>query len=215
MSKYLDEFLIPFGKGDKQGCVEFVLDKLSKGEVSVLSLYEDILKPALNDQVCDLKEKKLCVWKEHIRSAIVRTIIENCYSYVLREKANIGKAQKGMVAVICPDGEYHELGALMVSDYFTLCGYQSIFIGSSTPKEDFLDVIDEIKPDFIAVSVTNYYNLVSAKKTIGSIRAKSKHKVKIVVGGNAFLNNPEVYREIGADALVNTYDEVCKLMGRE
>jgi methanogenic corrinoid protein MtbC1 len=197
---------------DRYACINYVTDALLKGRVNIADLYENILKPALNNIECKVGDKKVCIWKEHVRSSIVRSVIECCYPYVIKERdlCNVPKRNQ-YVVVLCPDGEYHELGARMVSDFFTICGFDSIFIGSSTPKEELFNILDSINPIYIALSITNYYNLVSAKKTISEIRKKAHKELKIIVGGNAFLRNPDAYREIGADALVNTFKDIKAL----
>ncbi len=212
MEKYLDEFLDYLEKEDRYSCIKYVNDALSSGKFNIVDLYEKILKPSLNNIECNLKDKKLCIWKEHVRSSIVRTIIENCYSYVINER-NLDKSPKktGKVVVFCPDGEYHEIGARIVSDFFTLCGYDSIFIGSSTPKEEFISILDVLNPRYIAISVTNYYNLVAAKKAITEIRKTASGNLKILVGGNAFVRNPEAYKEIGADGFIDTFSDIKAL----
>lgn len=212
MKSLYEAFLESFIACDKEACVKFAMDKLQDGSLQILSLYEDILKPALNNQTCHHQDKKLCIWKEHVRSAIVRTIIECAYPFVMAEKARINPGTRGHAAVVCPDGEYHELGARMAADYLTLVGFETLFIGGSTPKDEFIEVIAATGPDVIAISVTNYYNLVSAKKTIQTIRAKcTNYPVRIVVGGNAFQNHPHTAEEIGADRLVQSFSDIQKL----
>lgn len=206
-----EEFLSYLKMEDKERCINFALDKLSRGELGVVTLYTEVIGPALNNIVCHNDVDNLCVWREHTRSSIVRTIIECCYPYVIRERdEGIGIKIKGKVVVLCPEGEHHELGARMVNDFFTLGGYSATFVGANVPREEFLDISHVINPDYIAISVTNYYNIVSAKKTIERIRAFNP-RVKILVGGNAFLGNPNSYKDIGADMLLNTYQDIVKL----
>lgn len=63
---------------------------------------------------------------------------------------------------------------------------------------------------FLALSVTNYFNIVSAKRTIDAIRANAQEMPLIVVGGNAFVNNSDV-NEIGADKYLQTYEDIAAL----
>lgn len=197
---------------NKEECVSIVLKELECENITIPILYDEVLKPALNSISDEKKPQELQIWREHVRSSIVRTIIECSYPYIIKEKNKLysGKS-KGTVAVICPDGEYHEIGAKMVSDFFDLAGYNSIFVGSSTPKQEFLDVVNNIKPKYIAISVTNYFNLVATKKIIHSIKDKRLLDTKIIVGGNAFKNNSKAHIEIGADIKISTYDEILNL----
>jgi len=212
MDKLYTELLDVLEKEDRYASIKFVTDALTSEKIGIVDMYEKILGPAMNKLECKLSEQKLCIWKEHVRSSIMRSIIECCYPFVIKERDSIGSGKnKGKAIVFCPDGEYHEIGARMVSDFFTMCGFESIFIGSSTPKEEFINILDVLEPTCIAISVTNYYNLVSAKRTIAEIRKSAKKDMKIVAGGNAFIKNTQAYKEIGADAMVNTFEDIKAL----
>lgn len=213
MNVQYTEFFQHFEKSDKEACVKIALDWLSSKTLDVLGLYEDVLKAALNQMTCNIAEKELCIWKEHVSTAIIRTIIECAYPYVIEERdARGNKVSGGKAAVICPDGEYHEIGARIATDYFTILGYDAVFVGSSTPKEELLHAVRSLKPDILAVSVTNYYNLVAAKKTIEAIRSKTTEKIYVIAGGQAFANNPDAVGEIGADRFIQSFsdlEEIC------
>lgn len=211
------EFVDALAQADKERCVHLALSLLGSEVVDVETLYTDFLTQAINDLSCSTADgEELCIWKEHARSAIVRTIIECAYTFVLRERQGVSVSTDGPsgdhhpVIVMCPEGELHELGARMVADYFTIAGYDTTFVGSSTPREDFLGAVAELKPVYVAVSVTNYFNLIEAKKAIALIRETSPG-TKVLVGGNAFRRNPEAAASVGADLLIHTSDDIRAL----
>lgn len=208
MSNIYKEFMQYMENEDKERALSFVLELLNSGKIDIPTLYTEILTPSLNNMNCNVETKGICIWKEHIRSSIIRTILECCYPYVARaSKSKTLNNEK--VIIVCPSEEYHELGARMVADFFTICGYNSIFVGSNTPQNDFLNAIDVINPKYIAISVSNYYNLVFAKKVISRIREKTLNKdFKIIVGGYAFQENPDLYKEIGADIQANSFKQI-------
>lgn len=203
-----EEFLALLEAEDKSGAVRYALGLLDSGRMDVQTLYAQILTPALNQMQCRISDKKLCIWKEHVRTAIVRTIVECCYPYVLREREQRGGAVKKTAVVICPPEEYHEMGARMVADFFTLCGYHAIFVGSNTPYEDFYNAADVIKPDIIAISITNYYTLVVSKKIIADLKALLGDSVKIIVGGYAVPENSGNFQALGADYWAETFEDI-------
>ncbi len=213
MHPFYNEFLSYLREENKEKCVNFILDKLEKKQIKIVELYDEILAPSLNTMFCDKKEEKLCIWKEHVRTYIIRTILECCYPYIVKERKEKGISPKNeKIVVVCPSDEFHEMGARMIVDFFTLLGFESIFVGANTPKSEIETAIQQIKPKFVAISVTNYYNLVEAEKAIKLIRDKVKFNGKIIVGGTAFKNNPEVYRKIGADYYLQTFDEIKKIV---
>jgi MerR family transcriptional regulator, light-induced transcriptional regulator len=214
MHSFSEAFREALENEDKARCVKLAFDELSSGRIGLVDLYMTILAPALNSIGCDTGKKDLCIWKEHIRTSIVRSVIENSYIFVQREKEENGIKDNGYkVFVVCPDGEYHEIGARMAADFFELNGFDTVFVGSSTPSSEFLNILDSIKPDFIAISVTNYYNIVSAKRTIELIRQKSDHDIRIIAGGSAFNARKDLYKETGADHLLQTFDDIKKFAG--
>lgn len=215
MNQIYNEFNQAFEKENKEEAVLFVLEKLQKKEIDVIELYSEILTPILNEMKCELEEKHICIWKEHVKTAIVRTIVECCYPYVIEKRLELNYPQRGIAVILCPPEEYHDLGARMVSDFFTICGAQSIFVGSNTPFNDFYNAIDIIKPAYVVISVSNYYNLVVTKKIIEKVKGAIVHPVKIIVGGNVFNSNPEEYKTVGADYYAHTFEDIQNIVSSE
>lgn len=213
MEQFYKEFYDLLRQEEKEKAVKFAIKHIDKitTEKQLVEFYTDVLERSLDEMTCDLNDKKLCIWKEHIRSSIIRTILENTYPKLMELKNKFNPNCLGNVCIICPDGEYHEIGARMVSDFFNLAGYNSIYVGSSIPKDDFVDAINDIRPNIVAISITNYYNIVTAKRMIEALRRKVNYPLIIVAGGNAFENNPLAYKDIGADMLLKTYEEIKNL----
>ncbi len=208
MQEMFDQFLVAFRNSDKQQCVSLAMKWLQDRRIDSISLYEKILSPALATIECDEAAKEQSIWKEHIKTAIIRTIVECSYPYVLDEKTvEFGTEWKGKVAVFCPDGEYHELGARMVSDFFTRLGYQSSFVGKSTPKEEILNLVRSLQPDCLAMSVTNVYNLVAAKKTIDYLK-KQGVELPVYIGGAALTHNDDAFQNESGLILIQTFSQL-------
>lgn len=210
MHRFYKEFIEILETENREASLQFVLSKLERKEVDIVTLYTQLLAPSLNTMVHD-KEDLTFIWREHIRSSIIRTIIENCYPYVIKERDERYKVKTDKrVAVVCPSEELHELGARMATDFFTLLGFDGIFVGSNTPKEEYLQAMKKIKLDYIAISVSGSYNLIAARNTIEKIR-EANLGVSILVGGNAFQGSDTTYKMIGADKLINTIEDIRKL----
>lgn len=210
-----DEFLTHLEKEDRQQCVDFALSKLSNKELDLVTLYDEILAPSMRESFNRVKHREICVWEEHVRSSIVRTVIECCYPYVIKERDERYRSPlAGSVIVFCPTEEYHELGARMVADFFTLCGFDALFVGANTPQTEIIEAIACVKPKYIGISVTNYYNLVAARKMVqkmGEARKTSGADFKIIAGGQAFERNPNMDKEMGADFFLSTFDDIRRL----
>ncbi len=193
---------------NRNEAVLFALDMLKNAEVTIVDLYEQILAKALQQIDC-IEGDKECIWKEHIETAIVRTIIEVSYPFIIEEQKNISRKDKRIV-VLCPVEEYHEIGAKMAHDFFLLHGYDSIFIGANTPRDVAMDAITFLKPDYLAISVTNMYNVVHAKRIIDEAKALQP-SLKIIAGGVAFYNE-HALESVQADYHLTTFESIKELM---
>ncbi len=202
---------------DKEGCVRYALSLLDSGGADIPSLYEDVLTPAAREQHCLGRERLLCIWEEHIRTSIIRTVLECCYPHLMEERrSRVGDGSRGRTIIVCPAEEYHELGARMTADFFTLCGFDVTFVGANTPQDEIVEAAGALQPEYIGVSVTSPYNLVAARRTLGhlrEVRERSGGTFAIVVGGQAFDADDQRARNMGADALAQTFDDICELTG--
>ena len=113
-------------KEDKDQALLFILDLLDNGE-SIVSVYQNYLIPVLALYECPVKDEEICIWNEHARTSIIRTILESTYQYIIKTKE---KEIKKSIITLCPQEEYHEIGAIIVSHYFSLLGFK-IFLGST------------------------------------------------------------------------------------
>lgn len=199
---------------NKEVAVKASINALKDEKLKVAELYEHILVPALNNIINEYSDDSELIWREHVRSGIIRTIIESAYPYILEERKQV-EVDKGRVIVMCPEYEDHELGAKMVSDFFKLAGYDSTFIGARTPFKTIMQAIQVIRPKYVTFSVTNYYNLISVKKTIQNIKDKINYPLIFIVGGSAFKSNPSVFIEVGADLLLNSFSDIYDLANKE
>ncbi len=215
MHPLYEEFVGHLAREDKPRCVELALSKLSRGEIDIVTLYKDVLGPALNAPTYSAEEGAVRIWEEHVRSSIVRTIVEDCYPFIQREKkARNGAAPRKAVIVVCPTEEFHEIGARMVADYFELAGFDATFVGANTPQEEILEALAVLKPTYVAVSATNTYTLVPARRVLAQLRELRERTgagFKILVGGHAFEKNPALVQEIGADLHLSTFEDIRRL----
>lgn len=177
-TQYLD-------REDKPGAVSYIQKLLSDG-LSPVDLFQDFLVPALANWSCPIEDREACIWKEHARTAIVRTILEMAYPAVAEAKKTVNPVGKSVI-VVCPSEEFHEVGPLIVANYFELAGFEARYIGANTPKDDILSAVKVLKPDYLALSVTSFYNVVQTRKVLEEVLQKHPH-VQLIIGGTAFLH---------------------------
>lgn len=212
IQEYFNEFNKFLNDFNKNMTLEYSMMLLSDGKVTIQELYEEIIAPSLNNIIIRRSEEDSKIWKEHIMSNIVRTVIECAYPFVLKEKEqnkNLHPSKK--VIVICPEDEYHEIGPLIGADFYTILNYEVFYVGCNTPKENFISAINTLNPDIVSISISNPLNLVSLKDIIKTIRNTFSNKVVIVISGSALLHSNKTTEYYGADAQVNTYKDIKAL----
>ncbi len=203
-----EAFYDAFEKLEQEKCIELVNDALKNQSISIEDLYENVLRMSmshLTDVESDVNHK---IWKEHIQSGIIRSVIEMAYPYVLKQR---NKQASKRAAVICPDGEQHELGARMVSDYIRMMGFETFFVGRDTPRKELFDLINSLKLDLIAISVTNYYNLSKAVQMVSFIESNFP-SIKLIVGGKGFEMNPNLFDQNKVE-ITHTYEDIKRVLG--
>ena len=145
-------------------------------------LYQDVLTPLLNK--FDYGTDDTRIIREHIRSSLIRSIVESLYPFVM---ANALPKNGESVLITLPDGEYHEIGARMALDFFEMNGFKAIYTGSNTPAKDILAAIAYQKPTYLAISISNFFNLIKSEQLIKAVQS-TYPAIKILVGGAAFVD---------------------------
>jgi MerR family transcriptional regulator, light-induced transcriptional regulator len=206
--KIYQTFLSLLDKEDKDQTVSYILTMLESNEITLKEIYDELLRPSLVGFTCKEQDEDICIWKEHIRSSIVRTILECTYPYVMKEKAKQNQLQKKII-VVCPREEFHEIGAIIVTHYMNLAGFDAMFIGANTPNDQIVSAIPAFHPDYIAFSVTNFYNIVATKIVTDAITSLYPH-IKIIVGGQAF-QEPSSLKTVKHHYYFGSSDDVFSL----
>jgi methanogenic corrinoid protein MtbC1 len=207
---YFEEFTRLLDAEDKDRAIT-ALDLLAKKTMTLEDLFLQLLAPSLQLFSCPVADKDICIWKEHTRTSIVRTILECTYPFVIKRRQLVSAKNKKVV-VVCPSEEYHEIGAIIVNNFFLLAGFDSQYIGANTPKHDILTAVKALKPDFLALSVTNYYNVIVTKQITEEIRTQYP-EVKIIVGGQAFLQQGAL-TQVKHDFYLKNPEDIGTMFGK-
>lgn len=204
----LSEFKSALDAYDRKRAVHIAVDAIQSKSIDVPTLYEQILAPSLNIISSNQINQEIPIWDEHLRSNIVRTVLENIYPMIEGSDAAFSKS----ALVVCLEEEYHELGARMTADYLTILGFKTYFIGANTPKKEVLLAIEHLSPDLICISVTNYFHLTRLHGLVETIKMLSSDKsIKIAIGGYAVHHSTGVEELVKADFYANSYDDLTKI----
>lgn len=208
------QFAEALSNHDKNRCVDLILGVLKEDRITIPEIYENILAPSLATIASNDKEQEIAIWEEHIRSGIVRTIVELCFPYVKKIQSE-QSVDKPKAIVFCQEEEYHELGARMSTDFLTLLGFDAVFIGANTPKEEVYKAVKALKPVLVSISVTGFYHLSKIEKMIAELKVLVQegqlNTFAIVIGGYAVDHTPNAKTVIHADFFAHSFEELKRV----
>lgn len=205
MMKEYHFFLQLLEQEKKDAVVNYVITLLDTKQITIEELYLEWLSRSLLEFRCKVDDKEVCIWKEHYRTSMIRTIIECTYPYILERLKTTPKIPFKVV-VLTPTQEYHEIGALIITNLMVLLGLDAAFIGANTPKEEIISAVRAFSPDYVAMSVTNPYNLVVTKKITDALK-ETFPTLKVILGGQAFQNY-HTNIDFKVDYIMNQYQDL-------
>jgi len=205
LETYMKTFLGFLKKEDKKQAVRYAIDLLEQKKLTLEQLYLELLAPTLSNFECDIDDQEVCIWKEHIRTSIIRTILETSYLFIIERLQTVEHVDR-TILVLTPAFEYHEIGAIMNAHLMLLQGFDARYIGANTPKDEIMSALRAYEPDFIALSVSNTYNIVVTKRITEEIR-RFFPDVGIILGGRAFFRQGAT-ESLTYDYLLNSLDDL-------
>jgi methanogenic corrinoid protein MtbC1 len=201
-----DDYLAALLAGDATRARWLVDSALEEG-VGVRDLYLEVLAPALEEVGDRWAAGELTVAHEHHASAITQGVLGALAPH-LRVPPSTGR----LAVVACTPGELHALGAQMVADFLEGEGWEVLGLGAATPGADLAALVDDERPDLVALSTAIAGNLEAAADAIARLRELSAPPY-VVVGGHAWAELPDERRaELGADALFADPRGLCALL---
>lgn len=166
--------------GNKRECTAITQELIAQ-KVPVYDLYINLFQASMY-QIGKLWESnKISVAVEHMTTAITEGLLNLVYPIIFSDE-HIDKS----AVIACVPNEYHQLGAKIIADIFELNHWDGYFLGSNTPAQELLRVIDEKRPDLLGLSMSIYFSLPALEQTIQVVKS-SYPELEIIVGGQGFL----------------------------
>lgn len=203
-----DHYLNLLLQSKRQDAYRFIL-RLRKERLSLQDIYLHIFQGSqyLIGQMW--QENKISVAQEHYCTAVTQHIMS-----LLLPDIFLGPKNGLKMLACCTEGELHELGLRMVTDFFEMDGWDTYFIGANTPIESTLDLIRSQRIQLVAISTTMTYHVSKVRTIIARIRASFHHTdLKIIVGGFPFRVSPGLWKQVGADGFGNNAREALYVAG--
>jgi methanogenic corrinoid protein MtbC1 len=167
--------------------------------MSLPSIYLDLLAPAArmlgamwDEDRCSFADVTVAVSRMHQ----VLLHFSPCFCANVAESTE--NAHRALIVPV--PGEQHTFGLFMVVEFFRRAGW-NIWSGSPATPSDLFGVVSANAFELLGYSVAADRHLGQLKEQLSAIRKRSRNpNIKILVGGQAFSDDPELFREVGADA---------------
>lgn len=188
--------------GSRLNCSEIVTSLIGSG-VAIKELYVNLFQHSMYEVGTLWEQNKISVATEHMCTAITESMINLCYPAIFSAD-HIGR--KAVIA--CTPGEYHQIGARMVADYFELHGWDGYFLGSNTPPVELIRFIRQQQPDLLAISMSIFFNLSCLVELIHAVRSAFP-ELTIIVGGQGFRwGGADLFRSMENIHVITSLDEL-------
>jgi len=179
---------------------------------SLGEVYLQVFSPALKEAGRLWSQGKLDVAREHLLSESTLGFMSQLLAAAQGEAA----ARKGLSCLclaVCE--EQHLIGVRMLADLLELDGWTTLFLGGSVCTQHVLRALADYQPHLLALSVTLPEHLGYAEELIRAARSSpGLQRVKILLGGQAFRQQGELWRAMGADGSAEDAAEAVTLANR-
>lgn len=166
----------------------------SDSGTSIREIYLEVFRPVQYEIGRLWQMNQVSVAQEHFCTAATQMIMSQLYPKLFTS-ARIGKK----LVTACVSGDLHEIGARILTDFFEMEGWDTFYIGANTPEASLVQAVRDEKADLVALSVTMVAHVPLIESAIRAIRAEVPD-VPILVGGYPFMQEPNLWSTVGADA---------------
>jgi methanogenic corrinoid protein MtbC1 len=199
LDEFLTRYLAAVLAGDRRTAFGVVDEALAAG-AHLRQVYVDIFQPALREVGRRWEANRITVADEHLATAITEAAMARLYERLFATSTGQGR----LLLAACADAERHEVGLRMLCDVLEMEGWDTVFLGSSVPIPDLVQMVRSREPDVVALSASIAPHLVRVRAAIEALReALGDRTPLIAVGGRAFHDDPDLAAQIGADFTAN------------
>ncbi|MEM9596125.1 MAG: cobalamin-dependent protein [Acidobacteriota bacterium] len=187
------EYLRTVLEGNGRSAVDMVIGAVDAG-LGVQKAYLDVLIPVQREVGRLWHSDQLSIAEEHLVTNTTKRLMSVLTHRAAPPEDNGKKVVSAGVA-----GNIHSLAVWVVADFFEMAGWRSIGLGADVPSRDIAAAVEFFGADLAVLSATLSVHIKRVGETIELIRGIQGRDVKILVGGMAFDEVPDLWRRLGAD----------------
>ena len=127
--------------------------------------------------------------------------------------ANAASDTTGKIILGTVEGDLHDIGKNLVAIMLKGVGFQVIDLGINVSAEDFIQAIQEHRPDILALSALLTTTMPQMRKTLDAVaEAGLRDQLKIIVGGAPVTQ--DFANQIGADGYADTAGGAARIVNQ-
>ena len=183
-----------------------VISWLDGQELSLKEVYLEIFAPSQIEVGRLWQEQQITVAQEHYCTAATQMVMSQLYSRLFD-----GTFKNKVFVGVCSEGNLHELPMRMVTDFFEMEGWDSHYLGASVPPNELVKFLEKNSCDVLGISTTLDEHLESGSDMVQACRQAFGAKIKILMGGRALMQNPQLALDLGADGVAPNAEEAIAM----
>ena len=192
-------------EGDVQGAMQIILDAVADGLTESEAIMDVLL--AAQREVGHLWHlDQITIAEEHVVTTTTQRLMA-----VIASNAKRGQDTGKTAVAASIAGNAHDIGIRAIAYLMELDGWRVIFLGPDLPRNNLPAAIHFYDADVVLLSLALNSQLSNLRDTIDEIKQTDDSGVKIMVGGNAFREAPDVWKTMGADGFADTAERAISL----
>jgi methanogenic corrinoid protein MtbC1/DNA-binding XRE family transcriptional regulator len=193
-----------------------VLDQGLASGVIPSKLYLEVLMPVQVEIGARWHKGEISIPQEHIATQITLRQMTRLKG-LLKTRLKLGL--KAVVSSV--EGDQHFIGAQAVADFLSVDGWEVDFLGADVPTDHLVPFAKARGAHLVCVSCSLTGLVPVATKLVQELK-KLNPAPKVILGGAAFLMNPELVAQVNADGFApdpqhaaTSARQVCGLLNAE
>ena len=187
------EYLSTVLEGDSRRATERLLEA-ADGGLGVERIYLEVLVPAQQEIGRLWHAGELGIVEEHVVTHTTERLLA-----LLAHRATRAPANGRTVLCAAVAGNTHDIAVRVLADFFDIAGWRSIHLGGNLPATELATAVQYFDGELVVLSAALSVQLPRVAEAIAAVRRLEGREVRVMVGGLAFADAPDVWRKLGAD----------------
>lgn len=200
-------------EGDAPAAIDLIVQAVDDG-LSLVDAYGGVLIAAQREVGALWHLGELNIAEEHLVTSTTERAMAVLADRAVRREP-VGKT----VLAATVAGNRHGLGVRILCDLFAMDGWRAICLGADVPAADLAASSVYFNADLVLLSAALPSQLKETMRSIDALRALPDKDLKILVGGPAFQDVPDLWQRLGADGHAVGLESIvalgCRQVGLE